>query len=56
MIKADLVIIAARKGLTLRTYPIYSTGKCAVSGCDSPKGKTKFFCKPWVERHILETI
>ena len=33
-----------------------STAKCAALGCDSPKGKKGFFCEPWIERHIRETI
>ena len=55
MDRTYLIIAAARAGLTIKGH-WQSTAKCAVSGCDSPKGKTKFFCLPWVERHIIGTI
>ena len=56
MDNAELIMTAKRNNLTLRPYPIEATAKCAVSGCDSPKGKTKFFCIPWVSRHILNIL
>ena len=47
--------LAAEAGLDTKDHWLH-TAKCAVSNCDSPKGKTKFFCPPWVERHILGSI
>ena len=41
--------VAAEAGLSMKSH-WSSTAKCAVAGCDSPKGKTQFFCPPWVRK------